>query len=96
MNKNKNPHIGESFDSFLRDEKLYDEVMVSAIKRGLALQIEQEMRAQHISKLEMARRMQTSPSQLGRLLDPDNDRIQLDTLIKAASAVGKNLSVSLV
>lgn len=93
---NKNPHIGESFDSFLRDEGIYDEVTATAIKRTLALQIEQAMAAQHISKSEMARRMKTSPTQLGRLLDPDNDRIQLDTLVKAASAVGKSLSVSLV
>jgi antitoxin HicB len=53
------------------------------------------MTAQNISKSEMARRMKTSATQLGRLLDPTNDRIQLDTLVKAASAVGKNLSVRL-
>jgi len=93
---NKNPHIGESFDSFLRDEGIYEEVNATALKRALAVQIEQAMAAQNISKSEMARRMRTSASQLGRLLDPDNDRIQLDTLMKAASAVGKNLSVTLV
>jgi antitoxin HicB len=93
---NKNPHIGESFDSFLRDEGILDEVTATAIKRTLALQIEHEMAAQNISKSEMARRMKTSATQLGRLLDPSNDRIQLDTLVKAASAVGKNLAVSLV
>lgn len=43
----------------------------------------------------MARRMKTSATQLGRLLDPNKDRIQLDTLVRAASAVGKHLSVSL-
>ncbi|MCJ9668969.1 helix-turn-helix domain-containing protein [Neorhizobium sp. SHOUNA12A] len=93
---NRNPHIGESFDSFLRDEGIFDEVTATAIKRTLALQIEHEMAAQNISKSEMARRMKTSATQLGRLLDPNNDRIQLDTLVKAASAVGKNLAVSLV
>lgn len=93
---NRNPYIGQSFDSFLRDEGIYDEVTATAIKRTLALQIEHEMAVQHISKAEMARRMKTSATQLVRLLDPDNDRIQLDTLVKAASAVGKSLSVSLV
>jgi antitoxin HicB len=92
----ENPRIGESFESFLRDEGIYDEVAATAIKRTLALQIEQEMAAQKISKSEMARRMRTSATQLGRLLDPDNDRIQLDTLVRAASAVGKRLSVSLI
>jgi antitoxin HicB len=93
---NKNPHIGESFESFLRDEGIHDEVVATAIKRTLALQIEHEMAAQKISKSELARRMKTSATQLGRLFDPDNDRIQLDTLVKAASAVGKNLAIGLV
>ncbi len=94
--KTTNPHIGESFESFLREEGLYDAVTATALKRTLALQIEHEMAAQNISKSEMARRMKTSATQLGRLLDPENDRIQLDTLVRAASAVGKNLAVSLV
>jgi len=93
---NNNPHIGEDFDDFLRDEGIYAEVTATAIKRALALQIEQAMAAQHISKSEMARRMKTSTAQLGRVLNPDNDRIQLDTLVKVASAVGKSLSVSIV
>ena len=93
---NKNPHIGESFESFLRDEGIHDEVTATAIKRTIALQIEHEMAVQNISKSEMARRMKTSATQLGRLLDPKNDRVQLDTLVKAAMAVGKNLAVSLV
>lgn len=92
----KNPQIGESLESFLREDGLYDSVRATAIKRTLALQIEHEMAAQSITKSEMARRMKTSASQLGRLLDPENDRVQLDTLVKAASAVGKSLSVSLV
>ncbi len=91
-----NPRIGETFESFLRDEGIHDDVVSTAIKRTLALQIEHEMAAQNISKAEMARRMKTSATQLSRLLDPENDRVQLDTLVKAASAVGRSLSVSLV
>ncbi|QGZ33632.1 helix-turn-helix domain-containing protein [Stappia indica] len=91
-----NPHIGESFESFLRDEGICEEVTATAIKRTLVMQIEQEMAANNISKSEMARRMKTSASQLARLLDPDNDRIQLDTLIRAAAAVGKGIAVELV
>jgi antitoxin HicB len=91
-----NPRIGESFESFLRDEGIHEEVTATAIKRTLVMQIEQEMAANKISKSEMARRMKTSASQLARLLDPDNDRIQLDTLIRAAAAVGKGIAVELV
>jgi len=91
-----NPHIGESFDSFLREEGIYEEVVSSAIKRTIALQIAHEMAQKGVSKSEMARRMKTSATQLGRLLDPDNDRVQLDTLVRAATAVGKTLEVNLV
>jgi antitoxin HicB len=92
----KNTHIGSSFESFLKEDGIYEEVTAAAVKRTIALQIAQEMATQNISKAEMSRRMRTSASQLGRLLDPDNDKIQLDTLYKAASAVGKALEVSLV
>ena len=41
----------------------------------------------------MAQRMGTSRSQLDRVLDPENVSIQLDTLIKAAKAVGKTVEI---
>ena len=44
----------------------------------------------------MARRMKTSRAQLNRLLDPDNDKVQLDTVQRAASAVGRRLQLELV
>lgn len=66
------------------------------MRRTLALLVGHEMSAQNISKSEMARRMKTSAYQLGRLLDPADDRVQLDTLVKAASAVGKTISINLV
>jgi predicted XRE-type DNA-binding protein len=94
--RKKNKHIGSSFESFLKEDGIYEEVTAAAIKRTIALQIEQEMAAQNISKAEMSRRLRTSASQLGRLLDPDNDKIQLDTLYKAARAVGKALEVRLI
>ena len=53
------------------------------------------MKAGKISKSEMARRMQTSRSQLDRLLDPANTRIQLATLNKAARAVGRSVRLEI-
>ena len=96
MTPKQNPHIGGTLEDFLQEDGIAEEVRAVAIKRTVALQIEHEMASQHISKSEMARRMKTSASQLARLLDPENDRIQLDTLVKAASAVGRSLSVELV
>jgi antitoxin HicB len=48
-----------------------------------------------LSKVEMARRMGTSRSQLDRVLDPSYTAVQLDSLIKAASAVGRDLRISI-
>jgi antitoxin HicB len=90
-----NPHFGSSFEDFLKEEGIYEEVTAHAIKRVLAWQIEQAMIAEGISKAEMARRMHTSRTQLDRLLDPDNDKVQLDTVQRAAAAVGRKLKLEL-
>ena len=94
--ENNNPHFGSTLDDLLKEDGLLESVRTVAIKRTFALQIEGEMKAQNISKAEMARRMKTSATQLQRLLDPNHDRIQIDTLAKAAGAVGKSLNIELV
>jgi antitoxin HicB len=91
----RNPHIGSSFSDFLKEEGIYEEVTSHAIKRVLAWQIEQAMKSQGITKVEMARRMKTSRAQLDRLLDPTNDKVQLDTVQRAAAAVGRKLHMEL-
>ena len=91
----KKGRLGSDFDDFLKDEGLYEEVTAGAIKRVLTQQISEAMKAGDISKSEMARRMDTSRSQLDRLLDPTNTRIQLDTLFKAARAVGRNVRLEI-
>ncbi len=92
----KKKHIGSSFDSWLREEGIYEEVTASAIKRVLARQIEGAMKERHFSKAEMARRMRTSRAALDRLLDPGYDAVTLSTLRKAAMAVGRQLRLELV
>ncbi len=87
--------IGSSFDEFLQADGIYEDVQAVAIKRVLSWQLQQAMEAAQISKAEMARRMHTSRSHLDRLLDPDNERVQLDTLMKAAAAVGKRVRIEL-
>jgi predicted DNA-binding protein (UPF0251 family) len=62
----------------------------------LAWQIEQEMKTQGLTKVEMAKRMKTSRAQLDRLLDPNNDKVQLETIQRAAIAVGRRLHLELV
>jgi DNA-binding Xre family transcriptional regulator len=91
----KKKNIGSSFDSWLREEGVYEEVTASAIKRVLARQIKAAMKEKNFSKAEMARRMYTSRAALDRLLDPEYDAVTLSTLRKAAAAVGRKLRLEL-
>jgi len=88
-------HIGSSFEDFLREERTFEETTARATKRVLAWQIAETMKTLHISKMEMARRMHTSRSQLERLLDPENDKVLLETVHRAASAIGKRATLTL-
>jgi antitoxin HicB len=89
----RNPRTGSSFDEFLKQEGVYEEVVAKALKRALAEQLEEGMQSAKLTKVAMARRMSTSRSQLERVLDPQNVSVQLDTLIKAARAVGKTVEI---
>lgn len=86
---------GQLFEDFLREQGAYEETTEVAVKRVLAFQIAAAMKEQHLSKVEMARRLDTSRSQLDRLLDPDNDTVTLATLARAAKAVGRSLKLEL-
>lgn len=89
-------NIGSSFDDWLREEGIYEQSASTAIKRVLARQVEEAMRAQAVTKTEMARRMHTSRAALDRLLDPNNDAVTLSTLQKAATAIGREIRLELV
>jgi hypothetical protein len=88
-------HLGSSFDNFLEEEGIREDAEAHAVKRILAWQIAEEMKVRGLTKSAMAKRMKTSRAQLDRLLDPDNDKVQLDTVQRAAAAVGKTLRLEL-
>jgi DNA-binding Xre family transcriptional regulator len=92
----KKGRIGPSFDDFLKQEGIYEEVTARAIKRVIARQLDTLMRDEGLTKTELARRMKTSRAQLDRLLDPDNESVTLGTLTRAAQAVGRQLRMELV
>ena len=91
----KNRHAGSTLESFLREDGCYEEAKTEAIKAVLAYKLAEAMKAQHLSKARMAARMETSRSQLDRVLDPDNEGVTLDTLERAAAAVGMWLVLEL-
>jgi antitoxin HicB len=86
-------HSGLTFDSFLEEEGIRDEVEAVAIKRVLAWELEQAMKRQQKTKQALAKQLRTSRSQLDRLLDPHNVSVTLDTMTRAAKALGKRLIV---
>jgi len=88
-------HIGGNFDDFLEEEGILAETEAAAVKRVIAFQVEQVMKEQKLSKVEMSRRMHTSRAALDRLLDPTNRAVTLQTLDRAARVLGKRLQISL-
>ena len=90
-----NPHIGSTFEAFLDEEGMLEECTATAIKRVLACQIERAMQERGLTKSAMARAMRTSRPALDRLLDPTNPSVTLDTLHRAAAAVGRKLRLEL-
>src|SRR5271169_981099 len=86
----------ETFDDFLAEQGLLDSCEDRAIKELIAEQLAAAMREQGLTKSKMAARMQTSRRQLDRLLDPSVPSVTLDTLRRAASAVGRTIRIELV
>jgi DNA-binding Xre family transcriptional regulator len=91
-----NPHIGSTLEDFLKEEGIFEDATNHAVKRILAWQVEKAMQEQRITKVEMARRMGTSRAHLDKLLDPENDKVQLDTVQRAAAAIGRQVRLELV
>jgi transcriptional regulator with XRE-family HTH domain len=89
-------HLGSSFEEFLEESGIHEEVTAVAWKRVLAWEVSEAMKKEGISKSEMAKRMKTSRSQLERFLDPGNPNVLLETVQKAAAAIGKRITIGLV
>jgi antitoxin HicB len=86
-------HTGSTFDSFLEEEGIREQVEAVAVKRVISWQIAQAMRKKKKTKQALARELRTSRSQLDRLLDPENVAVSLDTITRAATALGKRLII---
>lgn len=92
----RDPYEGwTSLDEFLDEEGIREEVTAHAIKRVIALQLQEAMREKKLSKARMAEMMETSRAQLARILDPEEYNVTLDTLARAAKVLGRRLSIEL-
>jgi len=92
----KNKSIGSSFDDFLVEEGISEEVEAGAIKKIIAYQLKEAIEKEQLTKTALAIRLETSRAAVDRILDPKNESITLLTLKKAANVLGKKLRLELV
>ncbi len=96
MTRKKKARLSEeTFDEFLAEQGMLGTCEERAIKEIIAEQLAEAMKAQNITKSAMAERMRTSRRQLDRLLDPATPSVTLETLRRAANAVGRTLRIEL-
>ncbi len=93
---NVNPHIGSSFESWMDEKGIREEATAAAIKSVIAAQISAAMKERGLTKTRMAELMQTNRAQLDRLLDPENSGATLETLMRAAKVLGRELRLELI
>jgi len=91
-----NDAIGSDFESFLEEEGILEEVESGAVKKIIALQMQERLKKECLTKSELAKKLDTSRAAVDRLLDPYNESVTLLTLKKAADVFGKKLKLELV
>lgn len=94
MSNNTNPHWGSMLEDFLQEEGIHQTARTTAIMRVVAWQLAQAMEQKGISKTELAEQMHTSRAQLDRLLKAKGN-VTIETLLRAAELVGRELHVEL-
>lgn len=91
-----NKHIGSRFDDFLRHDGIEAAVKTRACREAIAHLVAAHMKRHALSKSAMARRMGTSRPAIHRLLDPKGGGLNIETLARAAAAVGKQVRIDFV
>lgn len=92
----ENKYRGSTLDSFLDEEAVLGEFQAKAIKEVIAWQLTEAMRDRKITKTALAILMQTSRSQINRVLDPNDGNVTIQTLQRAAAFVGRRVQLELV
>jgi antitoxin HicB len=89
-------HRGSTLDDFLETEGVLGEFQAKAIKEVIAWQLAEAMKDRKLTKTRLAELMQTSRSQVNRMLDPNDGNVTIATLQRAAALVGRRVEVALV
>jgi hypothetical protein len=95
-NKAENKYRGPTFDSWLKEEGIYEEVTAAAVIEVFAEKAWAEMKRKHRSQAWLAHKMDTSRSVLNRLFRPKPASVNVSTLVKLADALDKDIRIELV
>jgi len=90
----KDSNVGSNFDDFLKEDGIYEEVRARALKRVIAMEVADIMKRENMTKTAVAKAMETSRSQLDRILDPKFTGVTLETLDRVAQALGKRMTIT--
>ncbi len=91
-----NKHRGSSLDSFLEEEGVLAEFQAKAIKEVIAWQLGEAMRERKLTKTALAALMNTSRTQISRVLDPNDGNVTIETLQRAAALLGRRVQLELI
>ena len=86
-----NKHVGSNFDEFLGEDGVLEEVTAVAIKRVICWQLAKAMKTQGINK----RNSPNACTRVVRVLDGSDTGLTIETLSRAAQALGCRLKVEL-
>ena len=96
MSTKKNIHHGSDFTKFLREESVYEEVEAAAIKKVISVALAKQMERRGVTVSELAEKLGTSRAAVNRVLDEENTSITLNTLSRAAGALGCRVNLEIV
>lgn len=92
----ESPRIGSSFESPLDESGIRAEAVSAATKAVTAERSLEEMKKENQTKKRPAELMHTSRAQLDKVFDPDNGSATIESLVRAARIVGREVRVQLV
>lgn len=89
--------VGSSFDSWLAEqgEGFKAEVIAGAMKREFVMKLRAMMKDRGIGVNALQRMLGTGPSQVQRLLDPDDISISLKSIAKPLAVLGMTGQIAL-
>ena len=85
-----------SFRDYLEEKGQLERLTARVEKRIIAGQIAAQMKEQGVTKTELAARMGTSRAQIDRLLNPTSQNVTIETIARAAEALGQRFHMELV